>query len=228
MSFTYTVENPMESMELITHCAARGYMGSYEQRAFMFHLGMVSQRAAEIGAYCGLSSVLVGMGMKDNGRYYCIDNFESSNAELTAEKTYDQWQAAIKHYGLEDTCIPVKGWSFDLDVYAKIPGNLDFVYIDGDHETDSVLLDALMYRHKLKPGGLLLFHDTPWPKVSAAINSLQDLNVMRTVRVIHDFTICRIIDHFSDESRSLTEKLLAAKTEELCKTAKSAYVQYRW
>lgn len=211
MSFTYTADSQMDSMELICNCAAGGFMGSYEQRAFMFHLGTASKCAAEIGAYCGLSSVLVGMGMKNTGRYYCIDTFEASNAELVHENTFDKWQAAIRHYGLENTCVPVKGWSTDLAVYAQIPGNLDFVYVDGDHETESVLVDALMYRSKVRPNGLLLFHDTPWPKVKAALDQLVRMEMLTVVRVIHDFTVCRVTDYQSTEARELLVTLLAER-----------------
>jgi len=218
MSFNYSPDSQMESMELICNCAAGGFMGSYEQRAFMFHLGTASKRGAEIGSYCGLSSVLVGMGMKNTGRYYCIDTFEASNKELVHENTFEKWQAAIQRYGLENTCVPLKGWSHDLAVYAQVPGNLDFVYIDGDHEMESVLLDALMYRSKVRPDGLLLFHDTPWPKVKAAVDRLVQMEMMTVVRVIHDLTVCRVTDYASTESR----ELLASLWEQRGKTASTA------
>jgi|PlaIllAssembly_1097288.scaffolds.fasta_scaffold02125_4 predicted O-methyltransferase YrrM len=211
MSFTYAPGSQMESMDLICTPNAEGYMGSYEQRAFMYHLGMASKCAAEIGAYCGLSSVLVGMGMKNTGRYYCIDNFEATNKELNHENTFAKWQAAIQQHGLEFTCVPIKGWSHDLAVYAQVPGNLDFVYIDGDHETESVLLDALMYRSKVRPNGLLLFHDTPWPKVKLAVEALLKMEMMTLVRVIHDSTVCRVTDYQSTEARELLATLLASR-----------------
>lgn len=210
MSFTYTPGSQMESMELICNPAAEGYMGSYEQRAFMFHLGTASKCAAEIGAYCGLSSVLVGMGMKNTGRYYCIDNFEASNAELAKGDTFEKWQAAIAHYELQFTCVPVKGWSYDPVVYGQIPGDLDFVYVDGDHETESVLLDALMYRSKVRPNGLLVFHDTTWPKVKAALETLVRMEMITVVRVINDCTVCRVTDYQSTAARELLATLLAS------------------
>jgi predicted O-methyltransferase YrrM len=210
MSFTYVADSQMDSMDLICNCAAGGFMGSYEQRSFMFHLGTASKCAAEIGAYCGLSSALVGMGMKNTGRYYCIDTFEASNKELLHENTFDKWQAAMQHYGLENTCVPIKGWSHDLAVYAQVPGNLDFVYVDGAHETDSVLLDALLYRSKIRPDGLLLFHDSTWDSVKAAIARLVKMELMTLVRVIHDFSVYRVTDYKSTESRELLLTLLAS------------------
>lgn len=218
MSFTYVAESQMESMELIANPAAGGFMGSFEQRSFMFQLGTASKRACEIGAYCGLSSVIVGMGMKNTGRYYCIDTFEASNKELLHENTFDKWTAAIQHYGLENTCVPVKGWSHDLAVYAQIPSGLDFVYVDGDHEFNSVLLDGLMYRSKIRPDGLMLFHDSTWPNVRAAIDQMIKMELLTAVRVINDFTVTRVTDYASTESRELLLSLLASRG----KTASSA------
>jgi len=209
---TYTVDHPMPSVELVTKIASvEGYMGSSEQRAFMYHLGMVSKTAAEIGTYCGMSAVLVGLGMKNTGRYYCIDTFESSNAELKKRNTLDTWQANMLQHGLEHTCIPIKGWAHDLAVYAQVPGDLDFVYVDGDHETKSVLCDGLMYRSKVRPNGLLCFHDTPWVTVKAAVDQLLKMELMTLVRVINDFTVCRVTDYQSSAARELLATLLAER-----------------
>jgi len=206
----YTVDYPMPSVELVNQIASvHGFMASSEQRAFMYHLGMVSKRALEIGTYCGMSAVLVGLGMKNIGRYYCIDTFASSNKELDGRGTLEVWTENIKRHGLEFTCVPVKGWSHDTAVYAQVPGDLDFVYVDGDHETHSVLIDALMYRSKLRPDGLLLFHDTPWPTVKAALDRLLQMEVMTLVRTFDDFTVCRATDYQSTQARELLVTLLA-------------------
>lgn len=212
MSVTYIVDHPMPSVELVNQITSvHGHMASSEQRAFMYHLGMTSRWAAEIGTYCGMSAVLVGLGMKNTGRYFCIDTFEASNVELAKENTFPVWQRNILQHGLEHTCVPIRGWSSDAAVYAQVPGNLDFVYIDGDHETDSVLIDALMYRQKVRPNGLLLFHDTPWPKVKAALDQLLKMEMITMVRTFDDFTVCRATDYQSSESRELLVRLLAER-----------------
>jgi hypothetical protein len=42
----------------------------------------------------------------------------------------------------------------------KFPDNsLDFVYIDGDHSYDAVLLDIILWHRKVKDGGILAGHD---------------------------------------------------------------------
>ena len=45
------------------------------------------------------------------------------------------------------------------DALNKIPNDLDFVYIDGNHSYEYVKKDIENYYDKLKPGGLLAGHD---------------------------------------------------------------------
>ena len=41
----------------------------------------------------------------------------------------------------------------------SIPWPLDFVYIDGDHSYDAVMLDIILWGRKVRPGGFLAGHD---------------------------------------------------------------------
>ena len=42
----------------------------------------------------------------------------------------------------------------------KIPdASLDFVYIDGDHSFDFVMLDLILWARKVRPGGMISGHD---------------------------------------------------------------------
>lgn len=38
-------------------------------------------------------------------------------------------------------------------------GSLDFVYIDGDHRFDAVMLDLVLWSHKVRKGGIIALHD---------------------------------------------------------------------
>lgn len=48
---------------------------------------------------------------------------------------------------------------FSWNVHNKIPDNLDFVYIDGDHSYKAVMKDLELYYPKVKKGGLFSGHD---------------------------------------------------------------------
>ncbi len=61
------------------------------------------------------------------------------------------------------------GYSNESHIVAKVKKEieentsapkLDMLFIDGDHEYKSILTDWLIYKHFVKPGGLIGFHDS--------------------------------------------------------------------
>ena len=56
---------------------------------------------------------------------------------------------------------------------------LDFAFIDADHETDSVVRDITAWERKVKPGGSMTGHDADWPQVQLAL-----IEVGRTVSIL--------------------------------------------
>ena len=151
-----------------------GWLGSIPQREFMFNLAKCSKVGAEIGTYHGLSAVIVGLGMRDNKgcKYYCIDTYKMSSIEYKERRNTDTLNIFLKHrtnLGLEDTLIPIIGNSQDRKIIDSVPDNLDFLYIDGSHETKDVYLDIKNWVPKVKLDGLILFHDHTWPTIKKAI-----------------------------------------------------------
>lgn len=70
-----------------------------------------------------------------------------------------------------DRCRILKTYSKDAaDTFA--PGSLDFVFLDGDHGLEGIRADIIMWRDKIRPGGMLLVHDINWPTVRAAADEL--------------------------------------------------------
>ena len=63
-----------------------------------------------------------------------------------------------------------------MEAVANIPDNsLDFVYIDGDHQFDFVMMDILCWTKKVRAGGVLAGHDYFWfPDVARAAQAYTD------------------------------------------------------
>lgn len=171
-----------------------GFMGSEAQREFMFNLGKMTDCAAEIGSFKGLSAAIVLLGMVNSGKsevpsYYCIDTFEASNIELNDESTFDEFKKvidAIDKYGIVK---PIKGYSTDENVIKQIPNNLDWIYIDGSHETEDVIKDIELYVPLVKTNGLLLFHDYTWDTVRVAVELMETKGLISLVCVFDDFAV---------------------------------------
>jgi len=46
------------------------------------------------------------------------------------------------------------------EVFHLVPDEFDFIFVDGNHSRNSVILDVFNYSTKVVPGGFMLFHDT--------------------------------------------------------------------
>jgi len=180
-----------------------GFMGSERQREYMFELGKQSICAAEIGTWKGLSASIVGFGMlegNNNGKYYCIDTFESTYCNkdcgeivaeyyVVGENTWKTFNQLIDNFNLQDIIVPIRGYSYHIDTLKQIPNNLDFLYIDGNHESEAVLLDTILYASKVKLNGLILYHDHTFDSVQNAIKQAIELKIISFIDVIDDFGI---------------------------------------
>lgn len=61
-----------------------------------------------------------------------------------------------------------------------VPDNsLDFVYIDGDHMFNAVMLDTLLWYRKVRMGGVLCGHDFGIRSVNTAVRSFAKRNHLR-------------------------------------------------
>lgn len=83
----------------------------------------------------------------------CIDGFDDYSNKVLARSYLDAKQRLGKY-----NCTIIKKTSMGaLDDFED--NSLDFVYIDGDHEFKSVILDICGWIKKVKVGGIIAGHD---------------------------------------------------------------------
>lgn len=117
----------------------------------------------EIGAYIGASATCFAYAIKESGhgRLYCIDTWNNDAMSEGIRDTYAEFLSNTKPYSQFIT--PVRG--FSTDVVAEISDlteSLDLLFIDGDHSYEGVKADWEAYKHFLKPGSVVVFHDWGW------------------------------------------------------------------
>ena len=118
----------------------------------------------EIGTFYGANilSVAKTYGSHIDSKLYCIDPWEDYN-EYPEYKNiqptiYNSFINNIEVSGEKDKIIINRGYSnkevckFDDDFF-------DIIYIDGNHEPEYVLEDAVISFRKLKKNGILIFDD---------------------------------------------------------------------
>lgn len=130
------------------------------------HFGRLLRRygckvGAEIGVLKGefserLCSTVPGL------RLYCVDPYtpymDGRSAWGMSQATHDaNYQEATTRLSPYSATFILKP---SLEASLCIPdSSLDFVYIDGDHSYDAVMLDLIVWSRKVRRGGIVAGHD---------------------------------------------------------------------
>jgi predicted O-methyltransferase YrrM len=163
----------------------RGYTFSHDyfsghiatwQRWFAETITTAPIRILEVGSWQGgstlwlLDHVIAARG----GEISCCDTWAGSSEHtflgslgLSLEELFD---ANVARTGLSKHVRKCKGRS--QDVLPSLPaGSFDLIYIDGAHEAQTVIQDAIHAHRLLAPGGFLLFDDLNYSFADSAQNT---------------------------------------------------------
>lgn len=130
-------------------------------------------RCVEIGTWFGQSALVIAKAIRPwGGTLLCVDPWEQSSwaadhpaVHADRPKAFEQFCSNVWTVGYQDTITPYRGTSMDA---AKACGPVDFVFVDGAHDTASVTADLAAWWPLLTPGGTLCGDDYTHPPVQAA------------------------------------------------------------
>ena len=118
----------------------------------------------EIGVHSGSNVISVEKlyGSHPDSKLYCIDPWDDYDEYPEYKKEqqtiYSQFTRNIKSFNIENKLVVKRGLSNEI-VPSFEDGFFDIIYIDGNHEPEYVLEDAVLSFRKLKVGGYLIFDD---------------------------------------------------------------------
>lgn len=118
----------------------------------------------EIGTFYGANiiSVANSYGLHNDSKLYCIDPWEDydeySEYKNKLETVHNSFMKNIEKSGQAHKIIINRGYSNNI-VPTFQDDFFDIIYIDGNHEPEYVLEDAVLSFRKLKVGGMLIFDD---------------------------------------------------------------------
>jgi len=110
-------------------------------------------------------------------RMYAIDPWED---QPNGTETYQGWEWKAIYSEYKDRIEKYKNRVITLKRYSDYAatlikdGSLDFVFIDAQHDYDSVKKDIYLWMPKIKPNGLLCGHDYQ-PKFQGVIQAVKEL-----------------------------------------------------
>jgi predicted O-methyltransferase YrrM len=121
----------------------------------------------EIGTFYGANviSVANSYGLHENSKLYCIDPWQDYNDYTEykgqQESIYNKFLKNVENSGFKDKITPIKGFS-NIEIPKFEDEMFDIIYIDGNHEPEYVLEDAVLSFRKLKKNGIMIFDDYGW------------------------------------------------------------------
>jgi MMP 1-O-methyltransferase len=154
---------------------AQEKMGQWSERVQLYLLAAELPAGAcvvEIGSWVGVGTCYLAAGLRAaaGGSVYAVDTFRGTTLD---PKSQTAWAASVaklggstlpllrrhlRRFGLEPLVVPIEADSVAAAAgYAGPP--IDLLYIDGDHVYEAVRADFEAWRGKVRPGGLLAFHD---------------------------------------------------------------------
>jgi len=121
----------------------------------------------EIGAFYGANVISVAKtyGLHPDSKLHCIDPWEDYNEypEYKNEqpKIFNTFIDNIESSGIKDKLTVHRGFS-NTELLKLPDDHFDIIYIDGNHEPEYVLEDAVLSFRKLKKQGIMIFDDYGW------------------------------------------------------------------
>jgi predicted O-methyltransferase YrrM len=132
------------------------------ERLLLYRLGLQQPAGAvllEVGSYLGASACfLVAAAEEIGGQVHCVDTWRNEGMSEGFRDTWQEFRTNTERYA--SLIIPHRGHS--VDVAGAFDGQLDLLFIDGDHSYEGCRSDALAWLPHLKPGGIIVMHDYDW------------------------------------------------------------------
>jgi predicted O-methyltransferase YrrM len=113
-------------------------------------------RGAEIGVRSGGYSLRI-CACNPNIELYCIDPWSVIGTKYTEERQAALYEVTKKKLAKHNATL-IRKTSMEAVVDFE-DRSLDFVYIDGDHRFDSVVMDIVLWSKKVRSGGIVAAHD---------------------------------------------------------------------
>lgn len=144
-------------------------------------IGMIKVNQFTIGAEIGCARGQTTMSLLQacpKLKMIAVDLWQPVPEEVGGGRQYKDWNFKSIEQTFKERTRPfthrlqvLKGISWEMADKVE-DESLDFVFIDADHEYESVKKDIRAWVPKLKPTGILNGHDTHFPEVVKAIDEL--------------------------------------------------------
>jgi hypothetical protein len=151
---------------------------------------------AEIGVADGKNALAICQSIPNLKKLYCIDPWDMYPGNHWGSKLEDDvFSQAVARLELyyPNPVEFIKAKSEDV-IPDFEPNELDFVYIDGNHSYDYVMLDLILWSRIVRPGGIVAGHDYYRFRNAGVVDAV---NSYTFAHQIHEFFV-------TDEKKTLS------------------------
>jgi predicted O-methyltransferase YrrM len=164
-----TTEDPYAGVEMLPFDPQGWYLNARDmEKIFKKHK---IKTVVEVGSWLGTSTRHIASLLPRGGKIYAVDHWEGSIEHQSDPRTphlYQQFLSNVIHTGLTNKIVPVKMAS--LEAASYLDGlQVDLVYLDGAHDTESVLQDLRAWYPFVKGHGIICGDDWGWSSVAEAV-----------------------------------------------------------
>ncbi len=133
-------------------------------------------RFVEMGAFGGKSTAFMAVEIINSGKkidFFVVDRWIDNCVmdDKLIQCPFEVFERNMKSGGVMGVIQPLQMQSSEAAKRFK-DQSLDFVFIDGDHDYAAARQDILVWREKVKSGGVLAGHDIEHEGVSKALKEL--------------------------------------------------------
>ncbi len=128
---------------------------SKAEQSVLRNYSLKANSIIEIGVFEGYNTREFAIHSPKDTTVYAIDPFFKGKMKISYGKliALKSWKRA----GVLNKIKIVEGFSWN--VIEKLPNNIDFIFIDGDHSFEGVKKDFELYSKKLTKNGCIALHD---------------------------------------------------------------------
>ncbi len=174
---------------------------SIRQTAYLFGLvrSMKPQKVIEIGRYKGGSTLVIAAAMRGQGRFWSIDLADLEprlRPRNLARPVPAQIAGACERFGLRVELIAGDSRTVEVDT-----GEVDLVFVDGDHSYEGARSDFERFGRRVRAGGALLFDDAFEDGVLMTPHSEPVGRLVREIEAEGEFRLVRAVNKLAHLER---------------------------
>lgn len=170
------------------------------QVAYLFGLSRRTgaRRAIEIGRWRGGSTIAIASGMGHEGKLWSIDVGEKERRVLgdKSRSLDEQTRSFVERFGLDVELLVGDSRTIEVET-----GEVDLVFIDGDHTYAGVRNDFERFGRRVRPGGDVLFDDA-FPEHHFPTHSDTVGRLVEEIAAAGEFTLVKSVDRLAHLRRT--------------------------